>query len=147
MSGARHLPLCRERPQIVDGRAEQRVAEIEEPRPERGPVGPRVQTGGVCEPLQGSHEHCELEVAIGYLAGAYVLGLEDPGSRMARLGALLTTTGAIRPVEEQLARWRAVRLDDVARVVARVLDQPRSMAVVGPVSEGSVRGKPRPRSA
>ena len=90
----------------------------------------------------------ELDVAIGYLAGAYVLGLEDTGSRMARLGALLTTTGAIRPVEAQLARWRAVTLDDVVRVVGRVLEQPRSMAVVGPVSEAMVRGrKTRQRSA
>ena len=90
----------------------------------------------------------ELEVAIGYLAGAYVLGLEDTGSRMARLGSLLTTTGAIRPVEEQLARWRAVTLDDVDDVMRRVFAQPRSMAVVGPVSEAMVRGrKPRSRSA
>jgi predicted Zn-dependent peptidase len=90
----------------------------------------------------------ELEVAVGYLTGAYVLGLEDTGSRMARLGALLTTTGTIRPVEEQLARWRCVTRDQVAEVVERVLGQPRSMAVVGPVSLAAVRGrKARTRSA
>ncbi len=88
----------------------------------------------------------ELEGATGYLTGAYVMGLEDNGSRMARLGALLTTTGAVRSVEEQLARWRRVTAADVTRAIGRVLDQPRSLAVVGPVSEAAVRGK-RPRSA
>ena len=78
-------------------------------------------------------------MAIGYLTGAFVMGLEDNGSRMARLGALLTTTGAVRPVDEQLDRWRAVTAADVARVTERVLDQPRSLAVVGPVSEASLR--------
>ena len=66
---------------------------------------------------------------------------------MARLGALLTTIGSIRSVEEQLARWRSVTADDVARVVERVLGQPRSLAVVGPVSESTVRGGKRRRSA
>jgi predicted Zn-dependent peptidase len=90
----------------------------------------------------------ELDVAVGYLTGAYVLGLEDVGSRMARLGALLTTIGSIRPVEEQLDRWRSVTDEDVARVVNRVLDKSKSMAVVGPVSEAMVRGrKARTRSA
>ena len=55
----------------------------------------------------------ELDVAVGYLTGAYVMGLEDTGSRMARLGALLTTTGAVRPVAEQVERWRAVTTADV----------------------------------
>jgi len=89
----------------------------------------------------------EMEIATGYLTGAYVMGLEDTGSRMARLGALLTTTDAIRPVEDQVARWRSVTAEDVARVIERVLSQPRSLAVVGPVSESAVRGGKRRRSA
>jgi len=63
----------------------------------------------------------ELDVAVGYLTGAYVMGLEDTGSRMARLGALLTTTGAVRPVAEQVERWRAVTVEDVQRVAATYL--------------------------
>jgi predicted Zn-dependent peptidase len=85
----------------------------------------------------------ELDMAIGYLTGAFVMGLEDNGSRMARLGALLTTTGAVRPVDEQLERWRAVTAADVARATERVLHRPRSLAVVGPVSEAAVRGRSR----
>jgi predicted Zn-dependent peptidase len=88
----------------------------------------------------------ELDMAIGYLTGAFVMGLEDNGSRMARLGALLTTTGAVRPVHEQLERWRAVTAADVARATERVLDRPRSLAVVGPVSEAAVRGRSRRRA-
>ena len=88
----------------------------------------------------------ELEMAVGYLTGAFVMGLEDNGSRMARLGALLTTTGAVRPVDEQLERWRAVTAADAARVTERVLDQPRSLAVVGPVSEASLRRGGRRRA-
>lgn len=75
----------------------------------------------------------ELEVAVGYLTGAYVLGLEDTGSRMARAAGQLITTGRIRTVEEQLARWHAVTLADVRRVAERVLGGPRVRVTVGPV--------------
>jgi predicted Zn-dependent peptidase len=77
----------------------------------------------------------ELEVAVGYLTGAYVLGLEDTGSRMARLGGALTTHGRIRTVAEQLSRWRSVTHADVARVAARILGADRSLSVVGPVTK------------
>jgi predicted Zn-dependent peptidase len=75
----------------------------------------------------------ELAVAIGYLTGAYVLGLEDTGSRMARIAGSLTVYGEIRPVAEQLARWRAVDHDAVRSVAARVLGAPRALSVVGPL--------------
>jgi predicted Zn-dependent peptidase len=38
----------------------------------------------------------ELDVAIGYLTGAFELGLEDTGARMARNGGQLITTGSVR---------------------------------------------------
>lgn len=74
----------------------------------------------------------ELDIAVGYLCGAFVMGLEDTGARMGRLGGLLATTGGVRPVDEQLARWRAVTLDDVAAVAADVLHGPKVTALVGP---------------
>ena len=40
----------------------------------------------------------------GYLEGSFVLGLEDSGSRMARLGGSLTVRGHVRTVDEQLER-------------------------------------------
>lgn len=74
----------------------------------------------------------ELTVATGYLCGSYELGLEDTGARMSRLGAQLATTGHVRSVDDQLARWASVGVDDVARVAAELLTGPRAVAVVGP---------------
>jgi predicted Zn-dependent peptidase len=77
----------------------------------------------------------ELEVALGYLEGSLVLGLEDSGSRMSRLGGSLTVRGHVRTLDEQLERYRAVTRDDVHRVAKRVLASPRSLAVVGPLAK------------
>ncbi|MEZ5218285.1 MAG: pitrilysin family protein [Ilumatobacteraceae bacterium] len=74
----------------------------------------------------------ELDVAIGSLTGSFVLGLEDTGSRMARLATSLTTMGRIRSVEDQLVAWRNVTLDDVRRVAERVLGGARIEVTVGP---------------
>ena len=75
----------------------------------------------------------ELAVALGYLTGAYEMGLEDTGARMSRLGGMLVTLGTVRSVEEQLTRWEAVTLDDVHRVVAEVYGAGRPVTVaVGP---------------
>jgi predicted Zn-dependent peptidase len=61
-----------------------------------------------------------------------LLGLEDSGSRMARLGAGLTSRGEIIPVAEHLERTRAVTSADVHRVLHRVLGAPGSLSIVGP---------------
>jgi predicted Zn-dependent peptidase len=81
----------------------------------------------------------EHEVARGYLEGATLLGLEDSGSRMARLGSNLTSRGVITAVDENLERMRAVTRDDVARVLHRVLAAPSVLSVVGPFDEGDPR--------
>jgi predicted Zn-dependent peptidase len=75
----------------------------------------------------------ELAVAKGYIEGSLVLGLEDSGSRMARLGRSLMARDEIVTVDDQLARIRAVSGDDVAAVAARVFGSPRSLSVVGHV--------------
>jgi predicted Zn-dependent peptidase len=77
----------------------------------------------------------ELGVAKGYIEGSLVLGLEDSGSRMARLGRSLMARNEIVTVDEQLARIRAVSADDVGAVVARVYGGDRSLAVIGQVDE------------
>jgi predicted Zn-dependent peptidase len=73
----------------------------------------------------------ELDVAVGYLCGAYVMGLEDTGARMGRLGGLLSTIGTVRSVDDQLALWRAVTLDDVRNIAAEILGGPRVTALLG----------------
>jgi predicted Zn-dependent peptidase len=72
----------------------------------------RLVTGGITAD--------ELDIAQGYLCGSYEMGLEDSGARMSRLGGQLTVYGRVRPIEEQLARWSAVTLDDARRVIERV---------------------------
>ena len=62
----------------------------------------------------------ELTIAIGYLTGAYEMGLEDTGARMSRLGGMLATLGRVIPVDEQLERWEKVSHADVRRVIDRV---------------------------
>ena len=50
----------------------------------------------------------EREVALGYLEGSFVLGLEDSGSRMARIGKSEVSRGEIVAVDEHIERLRAV---------------------------------------
>ncbi len=75
----------------------------------------------------------ELTIAIGYLTGAYEMGLEETGARMSRLGGMLTTLGRVIPVDEQLERWEKVSQTDVRRVIDRVYGAGRPVTVsVGP---------------
>ena len=74
----------------------------------------------------------EVERAKGALTGGTVLGLEDTGSRMSRIGRQLVTGAPLVGVEEALVRIAAVDLDDVRAVARRVLTTPRNLAVVGP---------------
>jgi predicted Zn-dependent peptidase len=74
----------------------------------------------------------EVERAKGAMTGGTVLGLEDTGSRMSRLGQQVVTDTDVVTVDEALARVDAVDLDDVRAVARRVLRRPRDLAVVGP---------------
>ena len=80
----------------------------------------------------------ELDIAKGYLTGAFELGLEDTGSRMARSAGLLITTGEVRPVAEQVARWDAVRQEDTRRVIERIFSQPLTLVALGPIDASAV---------
>lgn len=76
----------------------------------------------------------ELAIAIGYLCGAYEMGLEDTGARMSRLGGMLVTRGKVVPLDEQLRRWERVGHDDVRRVLDRMLGAPPITVAVGPAA-------------
>ena len=78
----------------------------------------------------------ELDIARGYLTGSYEMGLEDSGARMSRLGGQLTVFGRLRPIEEQLARWQAVTIDDTRRVIERVYAPPALAVSLGPRARG-----------
>ncbi|WP_432501252.1 M16 family metallopeptidase [Kineococcus arenarius] len=77
----------------------------------------------------------ELERGIGQLAGGMVLGLEDSGSRMNRLGKSELVHGQFLDVDGVLARLRAVTAEDVRSMAADLLSRPRSVTVVGPFAD------------
>jgi predicted Zn-dependent peptidase len=77
----------------------------------------------------------ELAVAVGYLVGAYEMGLEDTGARMSRIGGMLVTRGQLIPVDEQLRRWERVGQADIRRVLDRVFVPSEPITVsVGPAN-------------
>jgi predicted Zn-dependent peptidase len=77
----------------------------------------------------------ELEVAVGYLSGSTVLALEDPGTRMARLGAGELTRRGVVSIAEVLDGYAGVSHADVVRVARRVFGGPSSTVGVGPLRE------------
>ena len=70
--------------------------------------------------------------AKGSLRGGLVLGLEDSGSRMNRIGRSELNYGNHRTVSDTLLRIDAVGTDEVRRVAADLLARPFGAAVVGP---------------
>jgi len=74
----------------------------------------------------------ELERGKGQLRGSLVLGLEDTGARMSRIGKAVLVHGEYLSIDEVLARVDAVTLDDVGAVAAEVLTARPTLAVVGP---------------
>jgi predicted Zn-dependent peptidase len=80
----------------------------------------------------------EWEVALGYLEGSFILGLEDSGSVMARLGNHVCSRGEVVPVDQQLAKLRAVTRDQVVSVARRVLAHPPTICGVGPLTDADL---------
>nr|WP_028922928.1 pitrilysin family protein [Pseudonocardia acaciae] len=80
----------------------------------------------------GALTAAEVTRAKGAMRGGLVLGLEDTGSRMNRIGRLEIDHGRQRSLRESLDRIDAVDLDEVATVAAEVLTRPLTAAVVGP---------------
>lgn len=74
----------------------------------------------------------ELARARGQTRGSLVLGLEDTGSRMSRLGKGELVHGELLSVDQVLARVDAVTLEDVQAVAAELVSQPWGLGVIGP---------------
>ena len=77
----------------------------------------------------------ELRRAIGQLAGSTVLGLEETGSVMSRLGKSELCWGDQMSVDELLERISSVTPDDVRQVAREVLGQTSSLAAIGPLND------------
>ena len=79
----------------------------------------------------------ELDRGKGQLRGSMVLGLEDPSSRMSRLGKSELVYPRLEPVDEILAAVESVSHDDVRAVAGEILAQPQVLAVVGPYDDSA----------
>jgi predicted Zn-dependent peptidase len=90
------------------------------------------QIASVCE--HGLTE-AELDRGKGQLRGSIVLGLEDPASRMTRLGKSELVYPRLEPVDEILASIDAVTPDDVRDLARTILARPKALAVVGPYDD------------
>ena len=78
----------------------------------------------------------ELERAKGNVKGSLVLSSEDPGSRMNRLGRQQVTNGEILSINELIARFDRLTMEDIRRVADTVLKDARfSVTVVGPFEQ------------
>jgi len=77
----------------------------------------------------------ELERGKGQLRGGLVLGLEDTGSRMSRLGKSELVYDRLLGVDEVLARIDAVTVDEVRSVAADLFAAAPTLAIVGPYDD------------
>ncbi len=89
----------------------------------------------IAKVISGGLADDELDRGKGQLRGSIVLGLEDPSSRMSRLGKAELVYPRLEPVDEIIASIDAVTHDDVREVAASVLARPKALAVVGPFDD------------
>ncbi|KWX56671.1 pitrilysin family protein [Mycobacterium sp. NAZ190054] len=110
--------------------------------PERFDEVVRVTTDVLAEVARDGITAEECRIAKGSLRGGFVLGLEDSGSRMHRIGRSELNYGEHRTIEDTLDRIENVTLDEVNAVARQLLTRPFGAAVLGPVR--SKRSLPRP---
>ncbi|MGW7434306.1 M16 family metallopeptidase [Streptomyces sp. NPDC054861] len=77
----------------------------------------------------------EIGRAIGQLSGSTVLGLEDTGALMNRIGKSELCWGSQMSVDDMLTRIAAVTPDEVREVAREVLGQRPSLSVIGPLKD------------
>jgi predicted Zn-dependent peptidase len=80
----------------------------------------------------------ELERAKGSMRGGLALALEDPNSRMIRLGRDELVGMPHLSVDERLAKLEAVTLEDVQSIATELFTGQRMIGAVGPFDEGEL---------
>ena len=73
--------------------------------------------------------------AIGQLSGSTVLGLEDTGALMNRIGKSELCWGEQMSVDDMLTRIASVTPDEVREVARDILGQRPSLSVIGPLKD------------
>ncbi|MEV0969433.1 M16 family metallopeptidase [Microtetraspora glauca] len=71
----------------------------------------------------------------GQMRGGLVLGLEDTGSRMSRIGKSELVYEQLMSVDEVLTRIEGVTPDDINAVAQDILNRPLTLAVIGPYAD------------
>jgi predicted Zn-dependent peptidase len=77
----------------------------------------------------------EVERAKGAMRGSLVLGLEDTGAQMSRIGKAALVHGEVLTVDELVAHIDAVTPDDVRTAADLVLTRPLSLGIIGPFAD------------
>lgn len=101
-------------------------------QPEHAAEVESLMTDELAKLVTGGITDDELDIARGYLTGAFELGLEDNGARMGRTGGLLITTGEVRPIDTQVRRWAAVTQAAADDVISEVLAAEPIVVRLGP---------------
>jgi len=87
--------------------------------------------------VEGGLTDAELTRGKGQVRGSIVLSLEDPSSRMSRLGKSELVYPRLEPVDEVLSAIDSVGHDDIRAIAAEILTRPKALAVVGPFDDDS----------
>jgi len=91
----------------------------------------------VAKVIESGLTDAELDRGKGQVRGGIVLGLEDPSSRMTRLGKSELVYPGLEPVDDVLAAIDAVTHDDIREIASEVLTRPKVLSVVGPFDDES----------
>jgi predicted Zn-dependent peptidase len=114
-------------------------------QPERFDEVVRVTTDVLEQVARDGITEAECRIAKGSLRGGLVLGLEDSGSRMNRIGRSELNYGEHRSIAQTLSKIEAVTLDEVNSIARRLLTRPYGAAVLGP--QRSKKSLPQPLRA
>ena len=89
---------------------------------------------------RGGISEAEVKRGKGQMRGGIVLGLEDSGSRMTRIGKSELVYGDVLGVDDLIHHVDSVTRRQVIEVAAYLLQQPRCLTVVGPFDEHAFDG-------
>jgi predicted Zn-dependent peptidase len=79
--------------------------------------------------------NAELELAQGNISGSLALKFETNQARMSRLATAEIVSGEFMDLDESLARFEQVSLEDVEALAADLVSRPRSLVAVGDVDQ------------
>jgi predicted Zn-dependent peptidase len=94
-----------------------------------------IMTGVLDDVAAHGIDEAEVARAKGQMRGSLVLGLEDSGSRMSRIGKAELSYGDVLGLDDLLAEVDAVTAEGVNAVARELAGRPRCLTVVGPFEE------------